>query len=57
MSKKCTQKFKFKTFLEATAFANSYMEDIALTFNPMIAYYCNKHRCYHVGHNKFNREG
>ena len=57
MSKKCTHKVKFATFTAARAAANAYMEDIVLTFYPMIAYYCNKHRCYHVGHNKFNREG
>ena len=53
MSKKCTEKEKFQTFTEARAFANAYMEDIVLTFHPMKAYYCNKHRCYHVGHDKY----
>jgi len=55
MGKKCTQKYKFKTFTEATTFANTYMEDIVLTFYPMRAFYCTKHKCYHVGHNKYEK--
>ncbi len=56
MSKPCTQKIKFKTFVEATKFANTYMNDIVLTFYPMKAFYCFKHKCYHVGHNRFVNE-
>lgn len=54
MSKKCTYKRKFKTRASAESFAQGYMQRIALTFYPMIAYYCNKHNCYHVGHDKYS---
>jgi hypothetical protein len=55
MSKKCKLKYRFKTFAEATTFANTYMEDIVLTFYPMTAFYCTKHKCYHIGHNKYEK--
>ena len=57
MGKKCKLKFRFKTLVEATAFANTYMDGIVLTFHPMEAFYCAKHRCYHVGHNKYAKAG
>ncbi len=57
MGKKCKEKERFGTFVEAKAFATAYMRDIVLTFHPMKAYYCSKHDCYHVGHDKYSREG
>ena len=53
MGKKCKLKFKFKTFREAKQFAQTYMNDIPLTFYPMTAYYCNKHKSFHVGHDRY----
>jgi hypothetical protein len=57
MGKKCKLKFRFKTFAKATDFANIYMDSIVLTFYPMKAFYCNKHKCYHVGHDKYSKTG
>ena len=51
MSKKCTRKEKYRTYSEAHQRACKYMNDISLTFTVMEAYYCNKHACYHIGHN------
>ena len=56
MGKPCKEKEKFKTFTEAKAFATKYHEDIVLTFHPMTAYYCNKHRGYHVGHDRYTKK-
>jgi len=55
MGKSCRRKFKFRTFIEAEEFAHTYMKDIVLTFYPMKAFYCRKHRCYHVGHDKYSK--
>jgi len=57
MGKPCRQKTKFKTLLAARAFANKYMEDIVLTFYPMKAFYCLRHNCYHVGHDRYFEKG
>ena len=57
MSKKCKFKERFKTFAEATEFAKKYEEDIVLTFYPMSAFYCYKHTCYHIGHDKYLKTG
>jgi len=54
MGKPCKLKLKFKSFLKATEFADTYMEDIVLTFYPMEAFYCRQHKCYHVGHNEYS---
>lgn len=56
MGKPCKVKEKFKTFMEAKAFATQYHEDIVLTFYPMTAYYCTKHKCYHVGHDRYTKK-
>jgi len=53
MSKPCRHKIKFKTATKAKDFAQTYMENIALTFYPMVAFYCFRHGCYHVGHDKY----
>ena len=42
---------------QATEFAKKYENDIVLTFYPMSAFYCYKHSCYHVGHNKYAKMG
>ena len=54
MGKPCNQKVKFKSFITAIEFANIYMDDVVFTFYPMKAFYCLKHKCYHVGHNKYS---
>jgi len=54
MGKPCKRKLKFKSFIKAKEFAANYMEDIVLTFYPMKAFYCLKHKCYHVGHDKYS---
>lgn len=55
MGKKCTQKLKFKSLATAQKHANKYMRDVALTFYPMEAFHCDKHNCYHIGHNKYEK--
>ena len=57
MGKKCTQKLKFKSLVLAQKFADNYMKDVALTFYPMQPFHCDKHNCYHIGHNKYTEGG
>jgi len=56
MNKSCEAKRKFGTLRAATTFAEAYMDNIVLTFHPMRAFYCKKHQCYHIGHDRFNLE-
>ena len=50
MAKKCKNKFRFKIWNDAQRFAEQYHVDIALTFNPMRPYWCDKHELWHIGH-------
>ena len=56
MGKKCTLKVEYDNYEEALSNANRYMSDIPLTFTNMVPYYCQKHSCYHVGHDREKRE-
>ena len=47
---KCHDKRKFRRFCQAVKAADQYMEEMALVLKPMVAYLCNKHRCFHIGH-------
>tara|TARA_Y100000296_G_C5165054_1_gene254065 strand:- start:1497 stop:1820 length:324 start_codon:yes stop_codon:yes gene_type:complete len=50
MAKKCKNKYRFKIWNEAQKFADTYRDDIALSFNPMRPYWCDKHELWHIGH-------
>ncbi len=50
---KCTLKRQFPTLCEAIQAADKYMDEIALVLAPMTPYRCNKHNCYHIGHNRY----
>lgn len=51
MAKKCKNKYRFRIWNEAQRFAESYSEEVTLTFNPMRPYWCDKHELWHIGHN------
>jgi len=50
---KCQDKRKFRRFCQAVKAADQYMEEMALVLKPMVAYRCNKHRCFHIGHDSW----
>ena len=50
---KCQDKRKFRRFCQAVHAADQYMEDMALVLKPMVPYRCNKHRCFHIGHDNW----
>ena len=50
MAKKCKNKFRFKIWNDAQRFAESYTEEVTLSFNPMRPYWCDKHELWHIGH-------
>ena len=54
--KPCKVKLRFDNYEEALLSATSYMTDIPLTFTFMVPYYCERHGCYHIGHNQTKRK-
>lgn len=50
MSKKCKNKFRFKIWNDAQRFAESYKDEVTLSFNPMRPYWCDRHELWHIGH-------
>ena len=54
MGKRCKFKVRYNNYEEALNNANRYMSEI-LTLTYMVPFYCNKHNCYHVGHNQVKR--
>lgn len=56
MGKDCKYKQIFRTKDLADNFAQDYMHRIVITLHPMVSFYCKKHRCYHVGHDRFSNQ-
>jgi len=56
MSKPCKEKYKFKTYEEAKLFAESYDNRIALSFNQITPYWCDRHNSWHIGHNRYQQK-
>ena len=54
--KKCTKKYRFKSWKEAQAFAESYQERVPMTFNQIGPYWCDKHESWHIGHDNTKRK-
>ena len=50
---KCRDKYRHPSYQAAQNEADSYHESVALTFDPMTAYFCARHNCWHVGHDRF----
>ena len=46
----CRKKVKYKNFSEAKIRLDEIMRDIL--FSTMNIYWCNRHECFHLGHNK-----
>ena len=53
--KSCKSKHRFKTYKEADTFAKDYMESMAMTFHPMVPYFCERHNIWHIGHDIFQK--
>ena len=47
---RCDGKFQFPRKREATRSADSYMEKVCMTIDPMVPYYCSHHGKWHIGH-------
>jgi hypothetical protein len=47
---RCDGKFQFERKREATRSADSYMDQVCLTIDPMVPYYCSHHGKWHIGH-------
>ena len=55
---RCDEKFQFKRKRDATSSADSYMDRVCMTFDPMAPYHCGHHSQWHIGHDtRFPREG
>ena len=54
--KSCKSKHRFKTKTEATKFAEDYMNMVAMTFHPMVPYFCVRHNIWHIGHDIFQKQ-
>ena len=54
--KKCRNKYRFKHYQEAFNFAKEYMEQVAMTFYPMVPYWCKRHDLWHIGHDSFKKQ-
>ena len=48
--KTCKDKIRYKTYIEAKKAVINYTNSIL--FSNMDLYYCNRHDCYHLGHNQ-----
>ena len=47
---RCDGKLQFERKREATKSADSYMDQVCLTIDPMVPYYCRHHVRWHIGH-------
>ena len=47
---RCDDKFHFEHKRDATRSADSYMDRIGITIDPMVPYYCRHHSKWHIGH-------
>ena len=47
---RCDEKIHFEHKRDATKSADSYMERVSITFDPMVPYYCSHHSMWHTGH-------
>ena len=54
--KSCKSKHRFKTKKEADEFAAEYMNMVAMTFHPMVPYFCIRHNIWHIGHDIFQKQ-
>jgi len=54
--KTCKSKHRFKTKQEADKFAEEYMDMVAMTFHPMVPYFCERHGIWHIGHDIFQKQ-
>lgn len=54
--KTCKSKHRFKTKQEADKFAEEYMDMVAMTFHPMVPYFCERHSIWHIGHDIFQKQ-
>lgn len=52
MPRQCRNKKKFKQKEDAEVFADAYMKRVAITYHPMVAYWCGAHNCWHIGHDR-----
>ena len=50
----CRKKVKYKNFSEAKFRLDEIMRDIL--FSSMNIYWCNRHRCFHLGHSKWMKD-
>ena len=50
---KCKNKMSFKGYKEALELAEDYMDEVAMTFHPMVPYWCTRHNVWHIGHNSY----
>ena len=48
----CGTKVRYTNLGDAVDAADSYMYRIALTYGPMMPYYCPVHSCWHIGHSR-----
>ena len=54
---RCEGKFRFTRRRDATRSADSYMDEVCMTFDPMVPYYCSHHLKWHTGHDsRFPKE-
>ena len=51
VQKDCSHKLRHDNLNAATKHADSLMGRLAMARAPIVAYYCDRHACYHCGHN------
>ena len=55
-ARKCHGKYRFERYEEALNLAEKYMETVAMTFHPMVPYWCEHHDGWHIGHDSFKKQ-
>ena len=52
MKKDCDYKVRYITKEEAEDAVSAYYERVVLSIDPVTAYWCHKHDCFHIGHKR-----
>lgn len=50
MSNNCKHKVRHRKEIDARNAIQSYRGRVVSTLSPLEVYWCNRHKCYHVGH-------
>jgi hypothetical protein len=52
----CTNKVRHPSVEDAELAIKKYYETVVLSVSPLSYYYCARHDCYHVGHDKTHEQ-